>query len=69
MFPTPITSFEMDTKAVDLLIISLPNSVISSVSFFRVSISRFYFVHNKVSSFISFKRKGPCHHKELLDRS
>ena len=69
MFPMPITSFEMDTKAVDLLVISLPNSVINSVSFFRVSISRFSFVVHKVSSFISFKKKGPSHHKELLDRS
>ena len=62
------TSFKIDTKVVDLFIISLPNSVINSASFFCVSISRFSFVHN-VSSFISFKKKGPSHHKELLDRS
>ena len=69
MFPVPNISFEIDTKVVDLFIISLPNSVINSVSFFRVSISRFSFVVHKVSSFISFKKKGPSHHKELLDRS
>ena len=68
MSPMPNTSFEVDTKVVDLFIISLPNSVINSASFFCVSISRFSFVHN-VSSFISFKKKGPSHHKELLDRS
>ena len=68
MFPVPNISFEIDTKVVDLFIISLPNSVINSASFFCVSISRFSFVHN-VSSFISFKKKGPSHHKELLDRS
>ena len=59
------TSFKIDSKVVDLFIISLPNSVINSASFFCVSIS---FVH-KVSSFISFKKEGPSYHKELLDRS
>ena len=67
-FPLLNTSFEIDTKVVALFIISLPNSVINSASFFCVSISRFSFVHN-VSSFISFKKKGTSNHKELLDRS
>ena len=34
MFPVPNISFEIDTKVVDLFIISLPNSVINLVSFF-----------------------------------
>ena len=54
-FPMLNTSFEIDTKVVDLFIIYLPNSVINSTLFFCVSISRFSFVHN-VSSFISFEQ-------------
>ena len=62
------TSFENDTKVVDLFTISLINSAINSVSFFCVSIFRFSFVH-KVCSFISFKKAGPSHHEDFLDRS
>ena len=68
MFPMPNTSFEIDNKVIDCFTISLPNSVIHAVSFFCVSISRFSFLH-KVSSFMSFKKRSPSHHKELLDRS
>ena len=60
------TSFEIDTKVVDLFTISLPNSVINSVSLFCVPISKFLFYINFLRS---FTKKGPSHHKELLDIS
>ena len=68
MFPRLNSSFEIDSKVVDLTTISLLSLVINSVSFFCHSISRFSFVL-KVSLFISSKKKGPSHRKELLHRS
>ena len=66
MFPIRNTSFEIDTKVVDLFTISPLNSVIWD--WFPVSISRFSFVL-KVFSFICYKKKVPSYHKELLVRS